>query len=84
MKKSIRSAVFALATVGVLSLSSSAFADPVEFNAKQTEAIQKIVKEYLISNPEIMFEVQDALQRKQMAQKNEALSSALPSFYKSP
>jgi protein-disulfide isomerase len=54
----------------------------------QKEEIGTFIREYLIANPEILFEVQDALQAKQELAKNEqakvAISSAHESIFESP
>jgi protein-disulfide isomerase len=61
------------ALVAGVSLPQSAFA----LDAKQKEEIGAFIKEYLIANPEIMLEVQEALATKQRAKQQEAAESAI-------
>ena len=61
------------ALVAGVSLPQSAFA----LDAKQKEEIGAFIKEYLIANPEIMLEVQEALTTKQRAKQQEAAESAI-------
>ncbi|MCR9134572.1 MAG: DsbA family protein [Alphaproteobacteria bacterium] len=55
---------------------------------KEKEEIGAFIREYLIANPEILFEVQDALQAKQEAEQREqaklAISSARDAIFNSP
>ncbi|MBX9459436.1 MAG: DsbA family protein [Rhizobium sp.] len=53
--------LFAAAALSILSLASSANA----FDDSQKEEIGKIVREYLLAHPEVMVEVQQALEKKQ-------------------
>ncbi|ASY62446.1 protein-disulfide isomerase [Sinorhizobium sojae CCBAU 05684] len=46
-------------------------------DAKQKEEIGAFIKEYLLANPEIMLEVQEALTAKQRAQQQEAATAAI-------
>ena len=61
------------ALVAGVSLPQSAFA----LDAKQKQEIGAFIKEYLIANPEIMLEVQEALTTKQRAKQQEAAESAI-------
>lgn len=69
---------------------SSAFAGDSSgtFTAEQKSAIQAIVKEYLIANPEILFEVQTALEAKvakEEAERTKALvASHAKDIYRAP
>jgi len=53
------------------------------FTEGQTRSIEKIVKDYLVSHPEILLEVQDAFEKKAEAKRGEATRSRMPEFYKS-
>lgn len=63
-------------------------APAVALDDKQKEEIGAFIREYLIANPEILFEVQDALQAKQEATQKEqaklAISSARETIFNSP
>lgn len=63
----------ALALAGALTLPFQAHA----FDAKQKEEIGAIVKEYLLANPEILMDVQEALQQKQMQAQQQQASAAI-------
>lgn len=52
---------------------------PVQFDAAQKAAIQAIVKDYLLNNPEVMLEVQTALEAKMELIQAEKLKLALAS-----
>jgi protein-disulfide isomerase len=62
--------------------SSPALADTEAFNEGQVKSIEKIVREYLLSHPEIMLELQEAYEKKAEAKRSEALVSHMPAFYK--
>jgi protein-disulfide isomerase len=49
------------------------------FDAKEKEELGAFIKEYLLANPEIMLEVQEALAAKQRAQQQEAAEVAIAS-----
>jgi protein-disulfide isomerase len=53
------------------------------FNEGQVKSIEKIVKDYLISHPEILLEVQEAYEKKAEAKRGEATRSRMPEFYQS-
>ncbi len=53
------------------------------FSDSQVQSIEKIVRSYLLSHPEIMLEVQEAYEKKAEAQRVEATKTNLPRFYKS-
>ena len=61
----------------VLALSMGVAAPAMALDAKQKEEIGQFIKEYLIQNPEIMLDVQNALQAKQEAQRTQASSEAV-------
>ncbi len=52
------------------------------FSLGQVKAVEKIVKDYLLSHPEILLEVQEAYEKKVEAQRADATQSRLPAFYK--
>ncbi|MFT4078005.1 DsbA family protein [Rhodomicrobium lacus] len=88
MKTIVKRAV-ALAIPAAMALSLSAVA-PIAASAQsdtftegQTRSIEKIVKDYLVSHPEILLEVQDAFEKKAEAKRGEATRSRMPEFYKS-
>ena len=58
------------ATVAALSIASmmSSIPSAVAFDASEKEEIGQIVREYLLENPELMIEVQQALEAKEEAQ----------------
>lgn len=57
--------VFLAAAVALV---GSSFATASNFSADQTQAIQKIVHDYLLQNPQVLVEVSQALQQKEMAE----------------
>ena len=63
----------------VLALSLGAAAPAMALDAKQKEEIGQFIKEYLIQNPEIMLDVQNALQAKQEAARTQASAQAVAS-----
>jgi protein-disulfide isomerase len=52
------------------------------FSEGQVKSIEKIVKDYLLSHPEIMLEVQEAYEKKAEAKRGEATRTRMPEFYK--
>lgn len=60
-----------------------ASAESESFNDNQVKAIQKIVKDYLLANPEVLLEVQEAYEKKVDAKRSEAQRSRMPELYKS-
>ena len=64
---------FALA----LDAGSSAKAEDTAFSPDQKKAIEKIIKEYLVANPEVMLEVQNILEAKMEKQQAEKTKAAL-------
>lgn len=73
--------VAALTLAGALSFGASQPAPAQQpgqpFTAEQTQAIQKIVKDYLIANPEIFAEVQQAFEAKAEAEQAEKIKAAI-------
>jgi protein-disulfide isomerase len=60
-----------------------AIAQTDSFSEGQVRSIEKIVKDYLLSHPEVMLEVQEAYEKKVEGERVEATQARLPSFYKS-
>lgn len=56
--------------------------EPKPFDAKQTEAIEGIIKSYLMKNPEVLREVIAELNRRQEAAVDESRKKALAQLYK--
>lgn len=61
----------------VLALSMGVAAPAMALDDKQKEEIGQFIKEYLIQNPEIMLDVQNALQAKQEAARTQASTEAV-------
>ncbi len=61
----------------VLALSMGVAAPAMALDDKQKEEIGQFIKEYLIQNPEIMLDVQNALQAKQEAARTQASAKAV-------
>lgn len=62
-------------------LASAVYADTSSsnvFTPDQTTQIQKIVHDYLVSNPQVLVEVANALQTQQLTQQNQQAMKALP------
>ncbi len=80
-------AAAAFAAVGLVAAGSGgisgAAAETGGFSEGQVKSIEKIVKDYLLKNPEILQEVQEALQRKAEQAHADATRAHLPAFYKS-
>lgn len=76
----------ALAALGFAALSAVAWAQAeqpaAKFDDAQKKAIQDIVREYLVANPEILLEMNQAFERKQELARAEAVTKRLPEFYK--
>ncbi len=58
-----------------------AMAQADSFSEGQVKSIEKVVKDYLLSHPEIMLEVQEAYEKKVEAKRGEATRSRMPDFY---
>lgn len=70
-----------LVGVGVLlSLSAMGFAENASFTAEQKKAIQKVIHDYILNQPEILIEASQALQQKQQ-QKMQAEAKELIKKY---
>lgn len=84
MKPIARLAAMPLLASALLSTTLPAHA----FTPAEKKEIGEIVKQYLIENPEIMFEVQDALEKKasqiQAAKAKSTLDDSSDAIYKSP
>lgn len=59
-----------------------AVAQSESFSAPQVKSIEKIIKDYLIQNPEVLLEVQEAYERKIEAKRGEAQKTRIPELYK--
>lgn len=62
------------AVVAGLVLGGSVFAD---VNAAQKQDIEKVVHDYIVTNPEVLVEASQALQQKQQAQMQQKVQSAI-------
>ncbi len=75
----------AVAALGLVALRGGAplpaIAQTGDFNEGQVKSIEKIVKDYLVSHPEILLEVQEAYEKKVEAQRADAAQARLPGFY---
>jgi protein-disulfide isomerase len=72
-----------LAAFALLGSRAPAVADPSKaFSPDQKQAIEKIIKDYLIANPELMIEVQNALEAKMEKLQAEKLKTAVAEYAK--
>jgi protein-disulfide isomerase len=71
-----------LAGAAMLAGAPSKAQDSKVFDAKQTEAIQGIVKDYLLKNPEVLREAINELNKRQEAAAEAQRKTALSSLYK--
>lgn len=69
--------MIAAGTLAALMAATSLPQSALALDAKQKEEIGAFIKEYLIANPEIMLDVQEALTNKQRAKQQEAAESAI-------
>ena len=71
--------VAALAAIAALATgpTAPAFADSGTFTPDQKQAIEKIVKDYLVANPDVLLEIQNILEAKQEKQAAEKSKAAL-------
>lgn len=80
-------AAAAFAAMGLVAAGSGgvagAAAETGGFSEGQVKSIEKIVKDYLLKHPEILQEVQEALERKAAQAREDATRAHLPAFYKS-
>ncbi len=74
--RTVMAAVFGLA-LAFSPMTSMAKKSKGGFNNQQQEQIKKIVKDYLIANPEILLEVSKALQKKQQQKMVQEASQAI-------
>jgi protein-disulfide isomerase len=77
VEMSFRTKMIAAGTLAALVAGVSLPQSALALDAKQKEEIGAFIKEYLIANPEIMLEVQDALTTKQRAKQQEAAEGAI-------
>ncbi|MBD9371899.1 DsbA family protein [Rhizobium sp. ARZ01] len=73
MFRTTKSLAAALALAGTMSLPMQALA----LDDKQKEEIGAYIKEYLLANPEILMDIQEALQQKQMLAQQQQAESAI-------
>ena len=73
-RTAFRSSLLALAAASVLAIAPArmATAEALTINDETKAAIETIVRDYLLKNPEVMLEVQQALETKQEAEKKAA------------
>ncbi len=70
--------MFSRAAVAALLFASAAFSAPAyALDDKQKQEMGAFIKEYLIANPEILLEAQDALQKKQEDMRNAQAKAAI-------
>lgn len=65
-----------IAAIGILS-TMAVIPPALAFDAKEKEEIGQIVREYLLANPELMIEVQQALEAKEAAQASARIAQTL-------
>ncbi len=71
-----------LAGAGLMAAAPSKAEDTKPFDAKQTEAIQNIMKDYLLKNPEIVREAINELNKRQEVAAEAQRKTVLSSLYK--
>ncbi len=71
-----------LAGAGIMAAAPSKAEDTKPFDAKQTEAIQNILKDYLLKNPEIVRDAINELNKRQEAATEAHRKTVLGSLYK--
>lgn len=81
MHKAIRT--LAVTAACALALFSTPFARAESFNEAQTKAIEDIVRSYLLKHPELLLEVNEALQKQMQAKVAEQRKPILKSLYNS-
>jgi len=74
VKQLQRLLLFILTTLLAVNIATAA-----DFTPAQQQSIEKIVRDYLVKNPEVLVEVSHALQEKQQAQILKHAESAIPS-----
>jgi len=80
----MKAGLVAAAAVGLLALRGGplpAVAQTDGFNDGQVKSIEKIVKDYLLSHPELLLEVQEAYEKKVEVQRASDTQARLPGFY---
>ena len=78
-------AAVTLAALGLVAAGGGSFTASAQtegFSEGQVKSIEKIVKDYLMTHPEILTEVQEAYERKAEAARADATRAHLPVFYK--
>lgn len=74
--------ILSVAMISAVLAVTSAHAQDKLFDQKQTEAIEGIVRDYLLKNPEVLREAITELNKRQEAQAAEARKAALAELYK--
>ncbi|HEX2137520.1 MAG TPA: DsbA family protein [Microvirga sp.] len=78
MPVSLVSSLRAAALFGVLAAAPAAVAQPASpFTEQQKQAIREVVKDYLLSNPELLQEIMAELEKRQAEQQRVAQATAL-------
>jgi len=77
MRLSLLTTCRAVALFGVLAVAPAAMAQTAVFNEQQKQAIGEIVKDYLLTNPEILTEVIGELEKRQAEAQQASQASAV-------
>ncbi|KPJ68110.1 MAG: hypothetical protein AMJ43_01515 [Coxiella sp. DG_40] len=67
--------------ITALLLSISSKAQQTKFTPQQIEQIRQAVHDYLVANPEILIDVSDALQQKQLDVATKRVKTAIPKYF---
>lgn len=67
--------------IGIMLLNTPSDAKPVQFTPQQIIQIQRTVHDYLINNPEILLDISDALQQKQLVAALKRTETAIPKYF---
>jgi protein-disulfide isomerase len=67
--------------IGIFLLSTPSNAKQTEFTPQQITQIQQTVHDYLINNPEILIDVSNALQQKQLVTAIKRTETAIPKYF---
>jgi hypothetical protein len=74
--------ILSVAMISAVLAVSASQAQDASFDKKQTEAIEGIVRNYLLKNPEVLREAIGELNKRQEAEAAEKRKGALASLYK--
>jgi protein-disulfide isomerase len=72
--------VAAVALGGILAWNARATGQPAGFDARQVGDIERIVREYLLANPEILREVLTALEEKEQQEREDQVAGAIEDY----